>query len=168
MGRAAAAAGSATWRRIAPGARSRGRRAPPSRRTAAPTSRSGADADGIDRLGADDVAAGEETGDPTCAQIMEQARAVFAAACVSYVNAFNPTLIVVGGAIAEHQGERLFRPAREAVSIEHVPVPGARVEIVPAELGGDVSLAGALSPRPRTTRQPGLAPATRSACPGAS
>jgi glucokinase len=102
-----------------------------------------AEADGADGLGADDVAAGEETGDATCAQIMAQARNVFAAACVSYVNAFNPTLIVVGGAIAEHQGERLFRPARDAVAIGTFPIPGARVTIVRAELGGDVSLAGA-------------------------
>jgi glucokinase len=102
-----------------------------------------ANVDGIGGLGADDVAAGEETGDPTCAQIMEQARTVFAAACVSYVNAFNPTLIVVGGAIAEYQGDRLFRPARQAVAIGTFPVPAARVMIVPAELGGDVSLAGA-------------------------
>jgi glucokinase len=98
---------------------------------------------GPDGLGADDVAEGEDAGDATCTQIMAHARNVFAAACVSYVNAFNPTLIVVGGAIAHHQGERLFRPAREAVSIGTFPVPGARVRIVPAALGGDVSLAGA-------------------------
>jgi glucokinase len=99
--------------------------------------------DGPDGLGADDVAAGEQSGDATCAQIMAQARNVFAAACVSYVNVFNPTLIVVGGAIAEHQGERLFRPARQAVAIGTFPIPSARVMIVPAELGADVSLAGA-------------------------
>jgi glucokinase len=102
-----------------------------------------AEAAGPDAIGADDVAAGEDAGDPTCAQIMTQARSVFAAACVGYVNAFNPTLIVVGGGIAEHQGERLFRPAREAVAIGTFPTPGARVSIVPATLGGDVSLAGA-------------------------
>ncbi len=98
---------------------------------------------GLDEVGADDVAAGEDAGDATCAQIMVHARNVFAAACVSYVNAFNPPLIVVGGAIAHHQGERLFRPARDAVSIGTFPVPGARARIVPAALGGDVSLAGA-------------------------
>ena len=102
-----------------------------------------ADRDGPDGLGADDVAEGEDAGDLTCAQIMGQARSVFAAACVGFVNVFNPTLIVVGGAIAQHQGDRLLRPARDAVSIGTFPTPGARVRIVLAELGGDVSLAGA-------------------------
>jgi glucokinase len=99
--------------------------------------------DGVDSLGADDVAEGETAGDATCGQIMAHARNVFAAACVSYVNLFNPTLIVVGGSIAQHQGDRLLGPAREAVAIGTFPTPGARVRIVLAALGGDVSLAGA-------------------------
>ena len=90
-----------------------------------------------------DVADGDDAGDPACRELMERARAVFAAACVGYVNAFNPTRIVVGGGIAEHQGERLLRPAREAVSVGTFPVPGRRVKIVPAALGADVALAGA-------------------------
>ena len=76
-------------------------------------------------------------------ELMERARAAFAAAIVGAVNLLNPTLIVVGGSIAEHQGDRLFDPAREAVSIGTFPVPGRRVKIVPAMLGADVSLAGA-------------------------
>ena len=44
---------------------------------------------------------------------------------------------------ALRQGDRLFDPAREAVSIGTFAVPGSRVKIVPAMLGGDVSLAGA-------------------------
>lgn len=102
-----------------------------------------ADRDGPAELGADDVAEGEDAGDLTCARIMAQARAVFAAACVGFVNVFNPSLIVVGGAIAQGQGDRLLRPARDAVSIGTFPTPGARVRIVLADLGGDVSLAGA-------------------------
>jgi len=98
---------------------------------------------GIDGLGAREVAAGEEAHDPTCADLMARARAVFAAACVGYVNALNPTLIVVGGSIAEHQGDRLFQPARDAIAIGTFPVQAARVKIVPAALGPDVSLVGA-------------------------
>ena len=94
-------------------------------------------------LSARDVAEGEDAGDPACHELMERARAFFAAACVGYVNAFNPSRIVVGGGIAERQGERLLRPAREAVSVGTFPVPGRRVKIVAAELGADVSLAGA-------------------------
>ncbi len=92
---------------------------------------------------AHDVADGEIAGDPLCAELMNRARAAFAAAIVGAVNLLNPSLIVVGGSIAEHQGDRLFAPAREAVSIGTFPVPGRRVKIVGAQLGGDVSLAGA-------------------------
>ena len=92
---------------------------------------------------AHDVADGELAGDALCAMLLERARKAFAAAIVGAVNLLNPTLIVVGGSIAEHQGDRLFDPAREAVSIGTFPVPGQRVRIVPAMLGADVSLAGA-------------------------
>ena len=98
---------------------------------------------GVAGLGAREVAAGEDAHDPTCADLMTRARAVFAAACVGYVNALNPTLIVVGGSIAEHQGDRLFQPARDAIAIGTFPVQAARVKIVPAALGPDVSLVGA-------------------------
>jgi len=89
-----------------------------------------------------DVADGELAGDPWCTNRWERARGAFAAAIVGAVNLLNPTLIVVGGSIAEHQADRLFQPARDAVSTGTFPVPGRRVKIVPAMLGADVSLAG--------------------------
>ena len=92
---------------------------------------------------AHDIADGELAGDLLCQRLMDRARGAFAAAIVGAVNLLNPSLIVVGGSIAEHQGDRLFGPAREAVSIGAFAVPGRRVRIVPAMLGGDVSLAGA-------------------------
>jgi glucokinase len=95
-------------------------------------------------LQAKDVAEAEEAGDPVAAQILDRARRALAAVIVGLVNVFNPERIIVGGGIAEAQGERLLRPAREAVAREAFSVPRARVEIVPAALGEDVSLAGAL------------------------
>jgi len=59
------------------------------------------------------------------------------------VNTFNPDLIVVGGSIAEHQGDRLLDPARAEIRRGSFATPGARVRLVPPELGPDVSLAGA-------------------------
>jgi len=94
-------------------------------------------------LDARDVAEGEDAGDLACLDLMARFRLVFAAACVGFVNGLNPSRIVVGGSIATHQGDRLLQPARDAVSIGTFPVPGARVKIVLAELGDDVSLAGA-------------------------
>jgi glucokinase len=99
---------------------------------------------GVAGLDARAVAEGEDAGDPTCAAVMQHARHAFAVACSGFVNTFNPDLIVVGGSIAEHQGDRLFDPARAEIKRGSFPTPGGRVRIVAAELGPDVSLAGCL------------------------
>jgi glucokinase len=90
-----------------------------------------------------DVAEGELDGDAFCAGLMERARRAFAIACVGWVNAFNPERIVVGGTVAERQGERWLEPARAAVSSTGFRAPASRVRIVAAELGADVGLVGA-------------------------
>jgi len=90
-----------------------------------------------------DVAEGELAGDAVCTLLMERARRAFAIACVGWVNAFNPELIVVGGTVAASQGERWLAPAREAVSATGFAAPANRVRIVPAELGNDGGLVGA-------------------------
>ena len=90
-----------------------------------------------------DVAEGSLAGDPACAELMDRARRAIAAACVGYVNTFNPHRIVIGGSIAEAEGERLLGPIRSAIAAEAFQVVARRVRVVPAGLGGDVSLAGA-------------------------
>ncbi len=94
-------------------------------------------------LTARDVAEGELAGDRACKMLMERARRAFAVACVGWVNAFNPELIVVGGTLAERQGERWLGAARAAVESSAFRAPAARVRIVPAQLGDDVGLVGA-------------------------
>jgi glucokinase len=94
-------------------------------------------------LTARDVAEGELAGDAACGRLMARARLAFATACVGWVNAFNPSLIVVGGTLAESQGERWLGAARSAVEGTAFKVPAARVRIVPAQLGADVGLVGA-------------------------
>ena len=97
---------------------------------------------GIDAIEARDIAEGEDAGDPTCHAIFERGRRAFAVACVGFVNALNPTRIVVGGAISDAQGERLLGPARAEVAATAFRTPRDRVQIVHAELGADVGLAG--------------------------
>ena len=96
-----------------------------------------------EELSAKDVAEGSLAGDPACVELMSRARRAIAAACVGYVNTFNPHRIVIGGSIAEAEGERLLGPIREAIAAEAFQVVARRVRVVPAGLGGDVSLAGA-------------------------
>lgn len=105
--------------------------------------RAAASPDGPAGLDARAVAEGEAAGDAVCARLMEHARRAFAMACAGFVNAFNPDLIVVGGSIAEHQGDLLLDPARAEIKRGAFATPAARVRLVPAALGPDVSLAGA-------------------------
>ena len=98
---------------------------------------------GPDRLSAREVAEGSLAGDPDCVALMATARRALAVACVGYVNAFNPRRIVIGGSIAEGEGERLLEPIRHAIATEVFKITARYVTVVPAQLGGDVSLAGA-------------------------
>jgi glucokinase len=98
---------------------------------------------GPGELSAKDVAEGALAGDRACVELMERARRALAAACVGYANAFNPHRIVIGGSIAEAEGDRLLGPIREAIAREAFEAVARRVRVVPAGLGADVSLAGA-------------------------
>jgi glucokinase len=98
---------------------------------------------GPSELSAKDVAEGSLAGDRACVELMDRARRALAVACVGYVNAFNPHRIVIGGSIAEAEGERMLAPIRDAIARESFEVMARKVRVVPAALGGDVSLAGA-------------------------
>jgi len=63
---------------------------------------------------------------------------------VGLVNVFNPSLIVIGGAIAEHQPEHVLEPMRRAVAERAFAAPASAVRIVPATLGADVGMLGAV------------------------
>jgi len=84
-------------------------------------------------------------GDPTALLIVDRAVRAFAAAMVSIVDIFDPDRVIVGGGIAMAWGERLLGPAREAVASTAFRLQARRVRIVPAELGDDVGLIGALA-----------------------
>ena len=90
------------------------------------------------------MAEAEEAGDPDAARIMDRAREAFAAAMVSLVDIFAPALIVVGGSVALAQGDRWLGPARSAVERLAFRIPAQRVRLVPAALGDDVGLVGAV------------------------
>lgn len=100
-------------------------------------------AKGAAKLSAVDVSDGEHAGDPVCVELMTRARRAVAVGCVGYVNAFNPHCIVIGGSIAEAEGERLLEQIRTAIRTEAFQALARHVTVAAAGLGGDVSLAGA-------------------------
>jgi glucokinase len=97
-----------------------------------------------ERLEARHVSEAAKAGDPTARRIVDTAVRSFAAAAVSIVDVFNPQRIIVGGGIALSWGEALLGPARELVAKTAFRVARARVSIVPASLGDDTGLIGAL------------------------
>ena len=62
-------------------------------------------------------------------------------ACIMLLN---PARIVIGGGIAK-AGSRLFDPLRVELRRQITDWSGARIDVVPAELGDDSVLYGALS-----------------------
>ena len=91
-----------------------------------------------------DVAELADHGDPEAATIIENGRRALSQMIVGLVNTFNPEMIVIGGSVAQGQGEHLLGPIREAVAANAFRIPRGRVRIVPAELGDDVGLLGAV------------------------
>lgn len=85
--------------------------------------------------------ASELMGDPefVARYVVDLARGLKAA-----VMLLNPARIVIGGGIAK-AGDRLFVPLRQELSRQITPWSRARIDVVPAELGDDSVLWGALA-----------------------
>jgi glucokinase len=101
-----------------------------------------ADAAGL-AFGAREVVAAADSGDEVAAAIVDDACDAFAQSCISLVDVFDPSLVVVGGSLASGLGDRLLEPARDAVARLAFAMPARRVRIVPTMLGDDVGLLGA-------------------------
>jgi glucokinase len=90
------------------------------------------------KLVADAAAAGDVAADA----ILEHAIMAIGRAVAGYVNSFNPARIIIGGSLAQAHWTRLSARISREISENAFSVPGRRVIVVPAVLGGDVSLAG--------------------------
>jgi glucokinase len=64
------------------------------------------------------------------------------AGIASFVNIFNPELVILGGGFAEAE-DLIFDPARETLAEEALPPGRDLVRIVPAELGPEAGMIGA-------------------------
>jgi glucokinase len=91
-----------------------------------------------------DLLAAAGAGHPEATKIMDNARTAFAQFAVGLVNAFDPSAIVVGGAVAHAEGERLLAPARTAINDYALARARQDVQLLPAALGADNGLIGCL------------------------
>ena len=83
-------------------------------------------------------------GDARARGIVTLAERALEGLAVGLVDVFNPTLIVVGGSIAEHQPAHVLDPMRRAIAARAFAAPAAVVRVVPAALGPDVGMLGAV------------------------
>lgn len=90
------------------------------------------------------VFAAAARGDARAATIVTRAERALGNLAVGLVNVLNPALLVVGGSIAENQPVHVLEPMRRAIAERAFRAPAAAVRLVPAALGGDVGMLGAV------------------------
>ena len=93
---------------------------------------------------AGDVFRAARDGNGVARELVARAEAAVAALAIGLVNVVNPSLIVVGGGIAEHEPQHILEPMRRGIRERAFAVASAAVRVVPAALGGDVGTIGAV------------------------
>jgi len=90
-----------------------------------------------------DVITAARKGDLLCQQIISEAGTHLGTAIASLVNLINPSLIIIGGGVAQ-SGDLLLEPIRSAVAQRGLPVASKAVRISSALLGRRASAMGAV------------------------
>jgi glucokinase len=90
------------------------------------------------------VYAAAGSGDPRAVAILDRAEAALGNLAIALVNGLNPSLIVVGGSIAEHEPDHTLEPMRRAIDTRAFRVAADAVRVIPAALGRDVGMLGAV------------------------
>jgi glucokinase len=93
---------------------------------------------------AGDVFRAARSGDARAAALVARAEAAVAALAIGLVNGLNPKVIVVGGGIADNEPQHVLEPMRRGIRERALAVPAAAVQVVPAALGADVGMVGAV------------------------
>lgn len=93
---------------------------------------------------AGDVFRAAQEGEERARALVANAEAALASLAIGLVNGLNPNVIVVGGGIALHQSAHVIEPMRRAIRERAFAVPAAVVKVVPAALGRDVGMIGAV------------------------
>jgi glucokinase len=88
------------------------------------------------------VSAAQE-GDSAAVAALARIGELLGAAVGSFVNVFDPDVVVVGGGFGSAAGEFVLEPARVAAAKEALPPADGRIRLVEAQLGEDAGLIGA-------------------------
>ena len=81
-------------------------------------------------------------GDAVSIQIFKQMGKIIGTGLSSVVNLLNPQKIIIGGGVAD-AGDILLKPIRETIIDRAMPIQGAAVEVVPAQLANTAGVIGA-------------------------
>jgi glucokinase len=85
-----------------------------------------------------------QEGDSTARRVFDQAMRAIGVGCVNLVNLFNPRRIIIGGGVSQ-AGNLLFEPVRRIVAERALASARDACAIVPAGLGDDCGLYGAVA-----------------------
>lgn len=87
------------------------------------------------------VAQAANEGDSVAKKIFEITGEYIGIGLTSVVNLLNPEKIVIGGGVAD-AGDILLEPLRKTLKSRTMPIQGAAVEVVPAQLGNTAGIIG--------------------------
>lgn len=96
----------------------------------------------VDAVTAKEVSQAADLGDPLAQEVLDEAARALGLGLAAAIVLVNPQRVVVGGGVSK-AGERYFAAVREAARA-HV-LPGMTVDVVPAALGDDAPLWGAIA-----------------------
>lgn len=98
----------------------------------------------VDKVTTSIVVKAAQLGDVAARAVFDRAAEAIGVGCVNLINLFNPRRIIIGGGVSQ-AGDLLFVPVRRIVAERALPSPREACTIVPAGLGDDCGLYGAVS-----------------------
>lgn len=93
--------------------------------------------------GAETLVALAESGDAAAGTALRTLGSSLGAAVGSFLNMFDPDVVVVGGGFGSAAGELILESARETARAQAIHPAGERLRLVTAELGAEAGLVGA-------------------------
>ncbi len=99
---------------------------------------------GLHKITTEAVSQAAREGDRMAGEIILQAAVYLGVGLANLVNIFGPEVIIIGGGMAR-MGDMLLEPALKVMKTRAFDVPARAVRVVPAELGVDAGVLGAVA-----------------------